>query len=392
MNRKILPLTLGGLSIGTTEFVMMGILPQLAESFKISISEAGHFISLYALGVVIGAPLIVFLSGRWKPKKILLILMVLFTFFNSLSLLSWNAEFMNVTRLLSGLPHGAFFGVGSVVASRMAKQGQEAKNISMMFLGLTIANLIMVPLGTYLGQHFSWHIPMALVGLIGLITCLSIYFQLPDLPIKNQANISQEIAFFKTKEAWIITAMIAIGTGGAFAWLSYIAPLVTKVAGEPEQSVSIVMVLVGLGMVIGNLLGGRLADRVPAVNACIYVFSAIAINLFLVFFLAHIPWMMYILSFTTGAAMLALASPMQVLMISTAGDSEMVAAATNHAAFNIGNSLGAFLGGLVISLGFASNYSSLIGGVLACLGIAFAFILYYIFFQKTTKVHLPYTA
>ena len=388
MKKELLPLALGGLSIGTTEFVMMGLLPNISNYFNITISEAGGFISLYALGVVIGAPLIVFLSGRFSAKKILLGLMIVFTVFNFLSALSPNATFMYIFRFLSGLPHGAFFGVGSIVASRLAKEGQEAKNISMMFAGLTFANLLMVPIGTLLGQAFSWRFTLGIVALIGLMTLLSLFFWLPNLPIRKQTDIRGELSFFKTKEAWIITLMTAIGTGGGFAWLSYIAPLMTKVAGIPEKYLMGIMMLVGLGMVVGNFFGGRLADKIVPAKACMVLFGAIGVNLLLVFLFAQYSLVALILCFTGGACFLALGAPIQILMIKTAGKAEMVGAGVTQAAFNIGNSIGAFLGGLILTLGFGYKYPSLLGGFLALIGLGFTLLLLKSNKTKEAKISL----
>ena len=376
MKKEILPLTLGGLSIGTTEFVVMGILPNIAKYFDITIPQAGQFISLYALGVVVGAPLIIFVSGKLPPKKILLLLMLLFTVFNGLSIISPSVELLSVSRFLSGLPHGAFFGVGSIVAKRLAEEGKEAKNISLMFLGLTVANVIMVPLGTYFGQAFSWQLTMGLVTFIGFLTLISIYYWLPNLPIKNKVKIREELSFFKTKEAWLITLMTALGTGGCFAWLSYIAPTMTKVAGFEESSVTYIMILVGLGMVIGNLLGGILADKISPVKSCILLFLLIAINLVVFSLFAHISNFALILCFLNGASFLALAAPVQLLMMRTAGKAEMVGSGVTQASFNIGNSLGAYLGGLVLFMGFGYKYPSLVGATLALIGFGLAFTLY----------------
>lgn len=376
MKKEILPLTLGGLSIGTTEFVIMGVLPNIAKYFDISISSAGQFISLYALGVVVGAPLIIFVSGRIAPKKILLLLMLLFTVFNGLSIISSSVEMLSISRFLSGLPHGAFFGVGSIVARRLAEEGKEAKNISLMFLGLTIANVIMVPLGTYFGQAFSWQLTMGLVTFIGFLTLISIYYWLPDLPIKNKIKIKEELSFFKTKEAWLITLMTALGTGGCFAWLSYIAPTMTEVAGFEESSVTYIMILIGVGMVVGNLLGGVLADKISPVKSCILLFLLIAINLVLFSLFTHIPSVALLLCFLNGASFLALAAPVQLLMMRTAGKSEMIGSGVTQASFNTGNSLGAYLGGLVLFFGFGYRYPALIGSVLALTGFLLAFIIY----------------
>ncbi len=376
MKKDILPLTLGGLSLGTTEFVIMGILPNVAQYFDISISSAGQFISLYALGVVVGAPLIVFVSGRLAPKTILIILMLMFTLFNGLSIISNSVEMLSISRFLSGLPHGAFFGVGSIVARRLALPGKEAKNISLMFLGLTIANVIMVPLGTYFGQAFSWQLTMGLVTFIGLSTLISVVYWLPDLPIKNKVSFKEELSFFKTKEAWLITLMTALGTGGGFAWLSYIAPTMTDVAGFAEEHMSYIMILVGVGMVVGNLLGGLLADKISPIKSCILLFGITAVHLILFSILAYIPGIALLLCFIIGASFLALASPVQLLMMRTAGKSEMIGSGVTQASFNTGNSLGAYLGGLVLFLGFGFTYPALVGAALAFIGFLLALILF----------------
>ncbi|MEZ0538295.1 MFS transporter [Fibrella arboris] len=224
MNKNLLPLTMGGFGIGMTEFVMMGILPDLARTLHISIPVAGHLISAYALGVVLGAPLLVAMAGNYPPKKILLGLMALFTVFNILSAFAPTYEVMLVTRLLSGLPHGAFFGVGAVVASRLAGPGKEARAISMMFAGLTVANILGVPLGTFIGHEISWRITFVLIGVVGLVTLLGIYKLLPEMPVVGESNLRKDLKLFTYAEPWLILGVTAIGTGGLFAWFSYIAP------------------------------------------------------------------------------------------------------------------------------------------------------------------------
>lgn len=201
MKKSLLPLAFVGLGLGFTEFVMMGLLPDIAADMNISIPRAGHLISLYALGVVIGAPVLVTLGNSFPPKKILLWLMVVFTVFNITSAFAPNYALLSVARLLSGLPHGAFFGVGAVVASRLAESGKEARAISMMFAGLTFANLVAVPLGTYIGHHFSWRYTFGLIGLIGLITTACIHWLLPPVKSTSSGNIKSDFAFFRSHEA-----------------------------------------------------------------------------------------------------------------------------------------------------------------------------------------------
>jgi MFS transporter, DHA1 family, arabinose polymer utilization protein len=375
MKRSILPLTLGGLGIGTTEFVMMGILPDVAADYNITIPEAGYFISAYALGVVIGAPLLVAASRNMEPKKILLALMALFTVFNALSAFAPNSFTLILTRLFAGLPHGAFFGIGSVVASRLADKGKVAQTISLMFAGLTFANLISVPIGTYIGHHYSWRFTFMLIALIGLVTMLSIHFMLPSLPANKKGNLNSEIRIFKKPETLLILLITAIGTGGLFAWISYIAPLMTHVSGFPSASVPQILILAGLGMVVGNFLGGKLADRVKPAKACLILLLGMSLVLVTIYLVSANQIMSLIMTFVAGCLSMALGSPIQVLMIRTAKGAEMLGAAATQAAFNIGNALGAFLGGLPLAVGYSYSSPQLVGAMMAATGAIFAFFL-----------------
>ncbi len=203
ISKKLLPLTFGGLGIGITEFVMMGLLPDIAKDLNVTIPQAGYLISAYALGVVIGAPLLVGIAGKYPPKKILIALMILFTVFNAFSAFAPTFETLFIARLFSGLPHGAFFGVGSVVASRIAEKGKTAQAVSLMFAGLTVANVIGVPLGTFIGHNFSWRFSFAIVVLVGLVTLLSLKAWLPALPASKNRDLKKELGFFKKQETFL---------------------------------------------------------------------------------------------------------------------------------------------------------------------------------------------
>jgi DHA1 family arabinose polymer transporter-like MFS transporter len=354
---------------------MMGLLPDIAKSFQIDIPTAGHLISSYALGVVIGAPLLVAMSSNFEPKKILLALMALFTLFNGLSALSPGNTTLLVARFFSGLPHGAFFGVGSVVASRLADEGKQARAVSMMFAGLTVANLLIVPLGTYIGHHYSWRYTFALVTLIGIITMIFIQLWLPVLPVSRAGTIRSELSVFRRWAPWLIILTTAIGTGGLFSWMSYIAPLMTRVSHFPENAVSYIMILAGFGMVVGNFIGGRMTDRMEPVKACIILLLAMTSVLILIFSFSGNQVLSLCFTFLAAALALAIATPIQLLMIRTAKEAEMLGAAATQAAFNIGNALGAFLGGLPLAAGYTYNTPSLVGAAMALAGTAFAFIL-----------------
>lgn len=375
MKKSLLALTLGGLGIGITEFVMMGLLPDIASDLEITIPQAGHLISAYAMGVVIGAPLLVAIVGSYPPKKILIALMIMFTVFNALSAFAPDYLTMFAARLLAGLPHGAFFGVGSVVASRIADKGKEAQAVSLMFAGLTIANVVGVPLGTYIGQQYSWRYTFVIIVVVGLITLISLKAWMPALPATKNRDLKRELGFFKQPESWLIILMIAIGTGGLFSWYSYIAPLLTEVSGFDASSITYILVLAGLGMMAGNFIGGRLADRYSPAKACISLLMAMAVTLFVVHYISHNQILSLIMTFITGAVAFALASPIQMLMISSAKGSEMLAASVSQASFNIGNALGAFLGGLPLAAGYDYASPVWVGTLMALTGAVFAWML-----------------
>lgn len=381
ISKRLLPLALGGLSIGTTEFVIMGLLPDIANSLQVSIPEAGYLISSYALGVVIGAPILVAFSSKYPPKKTLISLMILFTLFNGLSAIAPEYYSLLSFRFLSGLPHGAFFGVGAVVATKLAEEGKQAQSIAAMFSGLTVANLAMVPLVNYIGQAFSWRLAFGIVAILGLLTILFLILWLPHLKSLRNVGLRQELEFFKTIKAWHIISIAGIGFGGLFSWFSYIAPLLTEVSGFSSENISYLMVLAGAGMVIGNYLGGILADKLNPIKATALLLLLMVIALLLVFLLSENKIASLILTFICGALSMAAGSPLNILMLRAAKNSEMMAAAFMQAAFNIANSLGAFLGGIPLSLGLTYNYPSLVGVVLAGLGLILS--LFYAKIHKT---------
>lgn len=372
IKKSLLSLLFGGLGIGITEFVMMGLLEDIASDLTIDIPTAGHLIAAYALGVVIGAPLLVATASKYPPKRILIGLMVLFTVFNAFTAFAPGYTSLLISRVLAGLPHGAFFGVGSVVASRLAKPGKEAQAISIMFAGLTIANLIGVPLGTYIGHHFMWRYSFAIVVLVGIVTLLALKLWMPSMPVKHAGDLKTQLGFFRRSEAWLIVGMIAIGTGGLFSWYSYISPLMTKVAGFSESSMTYILMLAGLGMFVGNLAGGRLADLVSPAKASLILLVAMAAALVAQRYLSVYPIPSLVMTFVLGATAFALAAPIQMLMINTAKGSEMLAASVSQASFNIGNALGAFLGGLPIAMGHGYTSPEWVGAAMAAFGALFA--------------------
>ena len=386
IKKSLLALLFGGLGIGITEFVMMGLLEDIAVDLMIDIPTAGHLITAYAIGVVIGAPLLVVIAGKYPPKRILIGLMLVFIVFNAFTAFAPSYGSLLISRVLAGLPHGAFFGVGSVVASRLAQPGKEAQAISIMFAGLTIANLIGVPLGTYIGHHFVWRYSFAIVVLVGVITLLALKLWMPNMPVKQAGSVKSQLRFFRRREAWLIVGMIAIGTGGLFSWYSYISPLMTKVAGFSESSMTYILMLAGSGMFIGNLLGGRLADLVSPARASIILLLAMSVALVAQQYLSVYPIPSLVMTFVLGGIAFALSAPIQMLMINTAKGSEMLAASVSQASFNIGNALGAFLGGLPIAMGYGYTSPEWVGAAMAAFGALFALAF---IFQQARQNRVP---
>lgn len=383
IDKRIIPLAIGGLGIGTTEFTVMGLLPDIAKTLQITIPETGHLISAYALGVVIGAPLLIGYSVKFPPKKVLIALMVIFTIFNALSAIAPDYTTMLIIRFMSGLPHGAFFGVGTVVAARMAGKGKEAFYISLMFTGLTVANLAMVPLVTYIGHTFHWRWYFAIVAVIGLVALLFLKLWLPTLDKNEDTHFMEELKFLKGKQSWLVLMITAIGFGGLFTWFSYITPLMTVVAGIKASQMAYVMVLAGAGMVLGNLAGGFLSDRLGPEKTCSLLLFLMMISLGGVFFLSEYQNIALGLTFICGALSMSVAAPINIMMMKAAPKSEMMAAAFMQAAFNIANAMGAFFGGIPLEKGLPYNYPSLVGVGMTFIGLLIS--IRYMYLYRSSK-------
>ncbi|MEO9893917.1 MFS transporter [Aurantibacter sp.] len=385
-NKKaLIALALGGFGIGLTEFVIMGILPDVAAGLNITIPQAGHFIAAYALGVVVGAPLFTKFASKIDAEKVLLYLMLWFTVFNTISAFADNYSTLLIYRFLSGLPHGAFFGIGAVVAGKLAKPGKAAQAIATMFAGLTIANVIGVPLGTYLGHEFGWSISFLMVGVVGIATMASIYFWMPHFEPEPETSKAEGNQGLKNTELWILILLTTIGTGGFFAWYSYIAPLITKVAGHPESVVGYAMIIAGLGMVVGNFLGAKMAELFYPLKAVAISLSMMIVVLLINAFIATNPYLILCLTFIIGVVSFSVATPIQMAIINSAKGSEMLASSMNQSAFNMGNASGAYLAGLPIALGYGYTSAGLVGCVLAGMGVAMAVSIILVRKKKTAK-------
>ncbi|MEV0075633.1 MFS transporter [Nocardia neocaledoniensis] len=364
----MLALALGGFGIGTTEFVTMGLLPDIAADFGISEPTAGHAVSAYALGVVVGAPLIAALAARVPRKKLLIALMVAFTIGNAATVLAPTFGTLTLARFVSGLPHGAYFGVASLAAATLAPVGQRAKAVAAVMLGLSVANVIGVPGATWLGQHLGWRDAYVVVAVIGVATVAALWRFVPDLSGMKVTNPITELGALRRPQVLLTLAVGAIGFGGMFAVYTYIATTMTDVAGMPIGAVPVVLALFGLGMIAGNILGGVLADR--GVDRSIFA-ALLAMVVILAGFVlaAHNPITAAVGAFLVGASGAALAPGLQTRLMDVAADAQTLAAALNHAALNMANAAGAWLGGLVIAAGFGYTAPALVGALLAILGV-----------------------
>ena len=369
----IIALAMGGVGIGVTEFTMMGLLKEVEQDLGISTPEAGHLISAYALGVVVGAPLLAAVGAKLPRKQLALGLMLFFTLANLTSYLAPDYGTMLLSRFAAGLPHGAFFGVAAVIAASLVPASRRGWAISMVMAGLSISNVVGVPFATWLGQTYGWRLLFILVGAIGLVTMALIWKFVPFQAAHPDASIRRELGALKRIQVWLAIAIGIVGFGGFFATYTYIAHTMTLVAGIPSSLIPLVVALYGLGMVAGNVVGGRLADK--SVMGTIYkVLPGVAVALVVYAVAVHWPWSAYVMVFVVGAAGSMLIPALQTRLLDASPDAPSLASSLNHAALNVANALGAFLGGVVIALGWGYVAPALVGAVLALLGFGVAIL------------------
>ncbi len=375
MKKSLLALAAGTFALGIAEFAMMGILPDVATDLGISIPAAGHFIAAYALGVCTGAPLLVMIARTRPLKQILLGLSVLIVFGNLCTALAPDYWFMLATRFISGLPHGAFFGVGSIVADKLADKGKGAQAISIMIAGMTVANVLGVPVGTYVSHTFSWRFTFMTVGIWALVLVWLIWRHIPVMEPLPDTGLLGQFRFFRHLAPWLILFATALGNGGAFCWFSYVNPLMTRVSGFTSSDMMLLMMLAGLGMLAGNLAGGRLSDRFGPGKVAFSSQGIMCLALLSIFFLAANPILSVLLMVICTTCLFTVSSPQQLLLIRHAKGGEMLGAASVQIAFNLGNALGAWSGGLPVEAGYSYEYTALPAGFFAFIG--FALLLYF---------------
>ncbi|WP_371477260.1 MFS transporter [Kitasatospora sp. NBC_00315] len=371
MPLALVALAITAFAIGTTEFAAMGLLPQVADNLQVSIPQAGWLISAYAIGVVIGAPLLTAAAARVPRKTVLIALAGLFTVGNLLCAIAPNFWLLAVARLITGLPHGAFFGAGAVAAAELAAPHLRARAVAVMFSGLTLANVVGVPAATLLGQHLGWRATMLVVVAIGAIGTLAIARLVPHLPAPERAGLRHELTAFRSGQLWLALGTVVFGCGGFFACYSYITPLLTEVSGFATGSVTLVLALFGVGMTIGNVLGGYAADRALRPSVCAsFVLLALTLAAFSV--TAHTRWTAAVTVVLVGMFGFAIVPTVQTLVLQKAHNAPTLASATVQGAFNLANAQGAFFGGVAVDAGLGWTAPPLVGAGLAGIGALIA--------------------
>jgi DHA1 family inner membrane transport protein len=356
-------LTAGAFGIGTTEFVIMGLLMQVAADLQVSIAAAGLLISGYALGVFVGAPLLTAATSRMPRKAVLVALMVIFTLGNLACAVAPNYTLLMIARVITSLAHGTFFGVGAVVATGLVAEDRKASAISIMFTGLTVATLLGVPAGAWLGLQLGWRATFWAVTVIGVIATVVIATLVPaDRSDAAPIAFREELKAIARPQVLLGLLMTVLGFGGMFTVYTYIQPLLTQITGFSESAVSPILLVFGVGMILGNLLGGRFADRrlVPALLGTLFALAAV---MGLMTFVLHSPWAMVLFVGLLGAAAFATVSPLQLWVLQKAGGAQSLASSLNIGAFNLGNALGAWLGGVVIAHGAGLTTLTWIGAL-----------------------------
>lgn len=371
MPLALLALAVGAFGIGTTEFVIIGLLPDVSADFGVSVPTAGWLVTGYALGVLVGAPLLTILGTKVPRKQMLMALMGVFVVGNLLTALAPTFDVMVAGRLVASLAHGTFFGVGSVVAAGLVAPDRRAGAIATMFTGLTVANVVGVPLGTFVGHSVGWRTTFVLVAGLGVIGLVGIATLVPFIPRPADVRIRHELTAFRNVQVALAMLMTVLGFGGVFAAITYIAPMMTEVAGYSEGAVTWLLVLFGLGMVVGNLVGGRYADR--HLMPFLYVsLGGLAVVLAVFTLTAHDKVLAAVSITLIGALGFATVPPLQKRVLDQASGAPTLASALNIGAFNLGNALAAWLGGVAISAGLGYTAPSWVGAALvaAALGTA----------------------
>ncbi|MEI2825235.1 MAG: MFS transporter [Dermatophilaceae bacterium] len=369
--RAIFALAVGGFAIGTTEFVTMGLLPQVAAGTGVDIPTAGHYVSAYAAGVVVGAPIIAVLAAKAPRKTVLVALMVAFAVANVASGFVDTYAPLMVARFISGMPHGAFFGLGSLVAASLVPPHRRTWAVAMILIGLAVANVVGVPLTTLLGQRIGWQVPFWIVGAIGAACVVAMVAWLPHEAVTGEESFRDELRALTRVQVWLALAIGTVGFGGMFSTYAYITPTMTELAGIPLGWIPVVLAIYGLGMVTGMVTAGRVA-HLGIMRGIIGSLAAIAVMLAVFGYAAHSPVLAVIFVYILGVLPSILVPLLQTRLMDVAHEGQGLAAALNHSTLNTANALGAWLGSLVLAAGWGYEWPSRVGAMLAVLGLGIA--------------------
>lgn len=369
----LLSLALGGFCIGTTEFAAMGLIQEIANNLEISVPTAGYLISAYALGVLVGAPMFAILGARIAKKQFLIALMLFYGVANLLTAFLSSYESILFSRFIAGLPHGAYFGIASLVAAELAGPKRRASAVARMMLGLTVANVVGVPIATWIGQHFGWQAGFKFSGTVAFITIVLIFFFVPHIQKKETASILQELQGLKDINMWLTLAVGAIGFGGIFTVYSYVSPILTNYTQIDIGLVPVVLAIWGVGMVCSNFVAGYFAD-INLSKTTIGILIASTASFILALFMMNNLYTAILALFLIGVSVMGLATTLQTRLMDVSGDAQSLAASLNHSALNFANALGAFLGGWVLknNLGWLAPFW--VGIILSIVGLVIFFI------------------
>lgn len=376
MNLALLALAVGTFALGIAEFAMMGILGNVAEAFNISISEAGHFISAYSVGVAIGAPGLLLLR-RWPLKRVMVLLSAIIAIGNAAAALSPNYITFLISRFVAGLPHGAFFGAGAIVCARLATKGGGASAVAIMVGGMTIANVVGVPCATLVSELMSWRLAFAIVALFGVLAYLGTRIYLPELEPSPDTGLKGQFRFLAKAQPWLIYAGVFFGQAGVYTYFSYIEPIMTDLSGFTGAAMTYIMMIAGVGMVVGNIVAGKLADRYSASLVTAWIAVLIVLVMPLIYLSVGHKLPMPILTFIATGCLFGLGGPLQYIIVRYAKGGEMLGGAGIQIAFNVSNAMAAYLGGLVISKGFGVASTALVGVPCAIIAAVALFTLHY---------------
>ncbi|HAR5830012.1 TPA: MFS transporter [Staphylococcus pseudintermedius] len=362
-------LAIGAFAIGMTEFVIMGLLPNVANDLNVSVSQAGQLITGYALGVAIGGPIIVMLTFRLNRKALLMLLMGIFILGNILGGLSPNYTTLMLSRIVTSLAHGSFFGIGSILAASMVASQYRASAMALMFMGLSLSNILGVPFGTLIGQKLGWHMTFLIIAVIGVIALIGIMMFVLMPKEMRTASIKDELRILKEKRLWLTLGMTLFGFSSVFAYFTYISSVLIDVTHIPEQFISSILIVFGVGVTLGNIVGGKLADW-NLNKALMSIFIIFVLYFGLLYFIQFHPIIMVIGVFLFGFIGFSMSPSLQYKSTLISQEAPTLSSTLNQSAFNIENALGAFIGGLVVStLPIASL--SLIAPLLTLIGLVF---------------------